>query len=215
MVVDQFLKNTPVGEALDDLLFHDFFLVIGRPFHGGQHEQVKKGIQTGDGMSAQGIVGHQRQHGVNLQRGVGERGGCQQHGIATELPLYVAQDEESLLACLRGSRLYVVSLVAVLVASHLTEYVFAAVRFVNNGIVKAQGIHIRNGIAESHADHFPVFLVLDFLVALRFLAALSEDIDQFSEQLVRYAVAEAQSLESFIGQNRDGLFRNGLVEVHL
>ena len=38
VVVDEFLKHTAIGEAFNDLLFNDFFFVVGRPFNGRQYK---------------------------------------------------------------------------------------------------------------------------------------------------------------------------------
>jgi len=62
VVVNELLQDASVGEALDDFLFYDFFLVIGGPLHGGQYKEVKEGIQALDTIIAQGIVGHQGEH---------------------------------------------------------------------------------------------------------------------------------------------------------
>jgi hypothetical protein len=140
--------------------------------------------------------------------------GRQEHGVSPELALYVAENQECLLAGFRGSRLDIVSFVALFIAPDLTEYVLAAVGFVHHGVVKTELVHIGDGVFLSHADHFPVLLVLDFLVALRFLATLAEDIDQFGEEFIGDTFTKSEALEALVGQNSDGLFRNGLVKVH-
>jgi len=77
----------------------------------------------------------------------------------------------------RGGGLDIVSLVALIIAFDLTKDILTAVRFIDNGVVKAQGVHISDGVFQSHANHLPVFLVFDFLIALSLFAALSQDID--------------------------------------
>jgi hypothetical protein len=88
------------------------------------------------------------------------------------------------------------------------------VGFVHHGVIKTELVHIGDGVFLSHADHFPVLLVLDFLVALRFLATLAKDIDQFGEEFIGDTFTKSEALEALVGQNGDRLFRNGLVKVH-